>query len=349
MKPLRWLTAKWRSLSPRERRLISRAWNALVSVVVGILAKRAIRQLLVTGALVGAGSLATVTGSAILGNGGGFRPMNHHNLSSEIGAGSPVARDPIARAAAIAASQAAAKQTTTGRDSIPARAARATQQRGCRTSPVGNYSSRAGARPALLVVHYTVSSNRAGWGDVDAIVRYFGTPSSQASSHWVIDFEGNCAYIVSEQSKAWTQGWFNPWSLSVEFIATGKETVWPEPALRKGALVFADAAKRWGIPIRPALVDGCKVVSSGITDHEALGCGNSHTDVKPYFPMAKFIRYVKEAAGPAAPRPPLVRRPYTVCSWKTGPKPACANAVRAGEAVELRLRRGAQTVTVRRR
>lgn len=342
------LLAVWRSLSPKERKAISRAWNLLVTVVVGIAAQRMVQRLVISSVLVGAGAGATV-GVTSVADGDSFRPMAHANLSAELAPGTPVAEDPVVLAAALEASQAAAEETTSGPDQVlEPRTLAAPEQHGCKTDPVRNWSSRNGARPALGVVHYTVSRNQSGWDDVDAIRDYFDQSRSQASSHFVIDFEGHCAYIVHTARKAWTQGWFNPWSISIEFIAKGDERVWPEAALRRGARVLADQMKQYGIPVQPAIVSGCRVVRAGIIDHEALDCGNDHTDVKPYFPMGKFIRYVREAAGPVPkPRPPS--RPYRVCSWKAGAETVCANAKDAGSAVEVRLRRGHTMVSVRRR
>lgn len=349
---MKWLVSLWRSLKPSERKAIARAWNVLVTVVLGIVSQRVIRAIAPKAAIAAVGAAATLGGMEVAEQPDAYSPMAHANLSAEIPAGTPVGRDPLERAAAIAESQEAAEDTTAGPDDVPEpQTLAAFEQPGCVTKPVRNFSSRAGARPALLVAHYTVSPNRPGWGDVDGIVNYFNNRRAQASSHYVIDFEGHCAYLVRSTAKAWTQGFFNPWSISIEFIATGRERVWPDAALRKGARVFAAEAKRWGIPIRPAVVSGCRVVSAGITDHDALGCGNNHTDVKPHFPMARFMAYVRAAAGPAAvpkPRPPA--RPYRVCSWRPGWQTArCANAKDPGAAVELRLRRGHTKVGVTRR
>jgi N-acetyl-anhydromuramyl-L-alanine amidase AmpD len=64
------------------------------------------------------------------------------------------------------------------------------------------------------VLHYTVSPNRVGWSDVNAVVAEFANPAFQASSNYVIDGEGHCAYIVRESDKAWTQAAANPFAIS---------------------------------------------------------------------------------------------------------------------------------------
>jgi len=169
-------------------------------------------------------------------------------------------------------------------------------QDGCRTRLISNNTSARTATPSLFVEHYTVSPNRSGWDDMNAIWNWFNNPASQVSAHYIIDWEGNCYLIVPESVKAWTQGAFNSSALSIEFIATGTEaqSTWAskgDAGLRKGAKVTAASMKRWHIPLR--LVDpvGCTVVA-GYTDHNRLECDNSHHDVAPNFPWTKFKRYL---------------------------------------------------------
>ena len=166
----------------------------------------------------------------------------------------------------------------------PAVTLAAPEQSGCSTRLVRNYSSRNGRTPLLWVLHYTVSPNRPGLSDMDAVAAWFNNPRSQASSHYLIDNEGHCYLLVPESQKAWTQATFNPVSISVEVINTGREPSYAGRAgLRKLARVISDSAARWRIPIRKGAVRGCTVVRSGIIDHDALGqCGGGHTDIRPY-------------------------------------------------------------------
>jgi hypothetical protein len=308
------LRALWRSLTPSERKKLRLAGGLTASVVVSIM----IRVFLAAGISVGAG----YTGYAIAG-GGASSPTpvpavpigGHANLRDEL----PPAleHDPVAAAEAAIAAQEAAMAGTSGPDEVSdPRTLAEPEQRGCRSGPwVQNRDSRNGARPAMAQAHLTVSKNRPGWTDVDAIAAWFNNPRSQASSHYIVDAEGNCAYIVNEAYKAWTQGWFNPWSISIEFVhfsTTDPSEPWTEAQLRKGALVMADVSRRWGIPIRLVNPEGCNV-SAGITDHDRLECQNTHVDVgtregclfgcadsgvhRGTFPMTKFLAYVREAAG----------------------------------------------------
>jgi len=218
-------------------------------------------------------------------------------LRDEAPAGTTVAKSPDAQQKAINTSQTAAANTTTGPDVIPENTTLAApHQRGCLTRSVRNYSSRNGGRPALLVAHFTVSPNRPGWSDVDAVVGLFNNPRAQASSNYVVDNEGHCKYIVPETQKAWTQAFFNPWSISIEQINTGHEPTYAGVrGLRKIGLIFSDAGKRWGIPLRAGRVGNCRVLRSGIVQHKQLGgCGGGHVDIAPY-PVSRIVTAARHA------------------------------------------------------
>ena len=176
------------------------------------------------------------------------------------------------------------------------------QNYSCPYRPVRNRSSRGGAKVRLAVLHYTVSPNRPGTGDMAAIRGLFDRRSFSASSTYLMDFEGHCWQLVPESQKPWTQGNLNPWSISIEIIATGRESraQWlAAPIFRRGILasLWRDVHRRHGLPLRRGSAPGCGVTRTGWADHDQLGCGNNHTDVRPSFPYAVFQR---QLTGPAA-------------------------------------------------
>lgn len=179
---------------------------------------------------------------------------------------------------------------------------------GCRTSFVNNQSSRRGVRPQWQVLHYTVSPNRPGWSDVDAVVALFNRSSAQASSNFVIDSEGHCAYIVPIESKAWTQAAANPFSVSYEIIATGREQHYLEPAgVAKLKSVVREVAKRTGIPLQRGRADGCAPGRPGLMQHADFGvCGGGHVDIKP-FTVDQVIAELVAGAGPVNGRAASLR------------------------------------------
>lgn len=174
-----------------------------------------------------------------------------------------------------------AKKGTSGSNSPTPIAQGATfTQEGCRTIPVSNYSSRGSLRPGIGVAHYTVQRNVAGWSDVLAIVSLFNNPRYQASSNYIVDREGHCAYIVSEAAKAWTQGNMNSsTACSIEMVGDRNDNGYVGAGLAKSALIFKSCFKRWGIPVRRGATSGCNITRTGLVDHNELSCGNDHNDI----------------------------------------------------------------------
>lgn len=175
---------------------------------------------------------------------------------------------------------------------------------GCRTEFIPSYSSRHGVRPTIFTLHYTVSPNVPGWADVNSVVHLFSNPNNLASSNFVLDGEGHCAYIVPIEFKAWTQAGGNPFSVSVEVIDTGHETTYlPSPGMHELARIIEAVSARTGIPIRAGAVSSnCTPIRSGIVQHKDWGvCGGGHFDITP-FPVSPVVSAVTSLAH-AAQRP----------------------------------------------
>jgi hypothetical protein len=180
-------------------------------------------------------------------------------------------------------------------DPLPTAGASAGFQ-GCVTRFVRNQSGRGGIRPQWQVLHYTVSRNVSGWSDVNAIVALFDRSSAQASSNFVIDAEGHCAYIVPIESKSWTQAAANPFSVSYEIINSGSESTFMGAAgYARLKSVMTQVKNRTGIPLRAGTTRGCAPGSSGIVQHFDFGtCGGGHHDIKPFSKTA----VIKAVSGP---------------------------------------------------
>jgi hypothetical protein len=170
---------------------------------------------------------------------------------------------------------------------------------GCRTQFVVNQSSRVGVRPTQFWLHYTVSHNVVGWADVNAVVRLFNTPSFQASSNFIIDAEGNCAYIVPIENKSWAQAGANRFAISFEIIAYGNESTYlPKPGMDKLRSVLRVLSVRTGIPLVRGAVSNCTPVKSGIVHHYDGGvCAGGHHDINP-FSMNTVVKQITAGARP---------------------------------------------------
>lgn len=161
------------------------------------------------------------------------------------------------------------------------------------------YSDFSSVTPTEFCLHYTVSSNVSGWGDVRAIQSFFKNTRG-ASATYIADFEGHILQMVPLSNKAWTQGAFNPYCrASVEIIATGRETTaqWlASPLIKNGILssLARDVMRRYGLPLRFVDPVGC-AAPPGYTDHNHIECGNEHTDVAPAFPFSTFKKQITSA------------------------------------------------------
>ncbi len=192
---------------------------------------------------------------------------------------------------------------------------------GCRTSFVRNQSSRRGVRPTEQTLHYTVSPNTPGWRDVDAVNALFDRTSSQASSNFIIDAEGHCAYIVPIEAKAWTQAAGNPYSVSYEIIATGREARYLAPAgLARLRSVIREVSRRTSIPMRRGHVNACTPTRSGIIQHKDWGlCGGGHVDITP-FQIDDIVRQlVAGGSKPVTARDRVTCRKLT--AWRRAGRP----------------------------
>ncbi len=151
---------------------------------------------------------------------------------------------------------------------------------------VRNQSARAGSIDRI-VIHSTESHNRPGSGDIQAIVSWFDNPSAQASSHVIVDAEGQSARIVDDEKKAWTQAQYNSRALSIEQIGFAAQKSWPLEQYRETARWVAYWSLKWGVPI-----DATHVVT-----HASLGAaGGGHHDPGPGYDMAKLRRIAKRRA-----------------------------------------------------
>lgn len=107
---------------------------------------------------------------------------------------------------------------------------------------------RDGARPDLVVIHYTampsVALARARLCD----------PAAEVSAHWLLAEDGTCEQLVDEHLRAWhagAGGWgrvrdVNSRSIGIELANPG-DAPFPEPQMRALERLLADIMTRWSI------------------------------------------------------------------------------------------------------
>jgi hypothetical protein len=178
---------------------------------------------------------------------------------------------------------------------------------------VGNQGFRGGFTPELIVLHVTtgphgtkVVRDEPGIKDLAELGAYFDNPLTEVSSHVANDAEGNDARYVRDGRKAWTQVAFNAVGLSIEQIGSTayRRQNWLVnrlPQLEDTARWIAYWHRKWGIPIRRAVVSGGTVLEPGVATHKQLGRpGGNHSDPGPNYPFAYVLRLARTYAPPTA-------------------------------------------------
>lgn len=153
---------------------------------------------------------------------------------------------------------------------------------------VRNQSARS-TQPAVIVLHSTESTNRPGTGDLAAVVGWFNNPASQASSHVIVDNEGNAAQCVPDERKAWHVSSYNSLALGIEQIGQASQsgTSWTPQQIKKTAQYIAYWSKKYGIPITHS-------TKRGVCMHSDLGAaGGGHHDPGANYPFALVLQMAR--------------------------------------------------------
>ncbi len=107
---------------------------------------------------------------------------------------------------------------------------------------------RGGARPDLVVLHYTAMAS------AEAAVRWLCDPASNVSAHWLIDEAGRTTSMVDEAARAWHAGagaWgvcgdVNSSSIGIE-LANDGASPFPDAQMRALEILLCGIGARWSI------------------------------------------------------------------------------------------------------
>lgn len=178
------------------------------------------------------------------------------------------------------------EKTDTGPAGVLTGPLAADELEGCRTRFVQNFSQRT-RKIEVGVFHQTVSLDRPGYSDQDALTALANRRSSGVS--WAAQVggtDGLCTYNVPFKYKAWTQGSANSIAVGVEVNAYGTEPRYCSSKCRTTLVrIMRTVRDRYGVPLRRGLVRfnaACVpiVVRKGWIEHADLGsCGGGHVDV----------------------------------------------------------------------
>lgn len=108
---------------------------------------------------------------------------------------------------------------------------------------------RGGARPSLIVLHYTAMASAA-----EARARLCD-PAAEVSAHWLIAEDGRTEALVAEARRAWhagAGGWggiddVNSHSIGIELANSG-DAPFPEPQMAALERLLGAIMSRWSIP-----------------------------------------------------------------------------------------------------
>lgn len=161
-----------------------------------------------------------------------------------------------------------------------------------------NCSSRAGAKPAIIVLHSTESSNRSGASDLAGVASWFRNPAARASAHVIVDAEGQSARVVRDVLKSWACAGYNAVSLNIEQIGYASQGRWADAEIDEAARWIAHWSRKWRIPIRKGRTLGGRVIRKGVVTHSSLGTiGGGHSDPGKGYPLRKVLRRAKRFKG----------------------------------------------------
>lgn len=137
---------------------------------------------------------------------------------------------------------------------------------------------REGARPSLIVLHYTAMPTCA-----EAQARLCD-PAAEVSAHYLVSEAGRVAALVPEAARAWHAGagaWggvtdVNSHSIGIELANTG-DAPFPEPQMAALERILRETMARWAIP------------PQGVIGHSDMAPGRKR-DPGPRFDWRRLAR-----------------------------------------------------------
>lgn len=162
----------------------------------------------------------------------------------------------------------------------------------------------------LIVIHSMEAAEKGN--TAEAVAQYFhrgptgpdGKPRP-ASAHYCCDSDSVVACVHDDDQAAAAPG-ANRQGLHFELAGYARQSLkdwedeYSDALLRQAAALCAEKAKAYGVPVRWLMPDELARGMRGFTSHYNVSLAwkrSTHTDPGPGFPVGRFLRYVREAAG----------------------------------------------------
>lgn len=171
--------------------------------------------------------------------------------------------------------------------------------------------TRTEGRPIDVVVLHTMETAERS-DAAEAVARWFARPETAVSAHYCVDAD-TVVQCVREEDVAWHARGANASSIGIELAGyagqgpKGWDDDYSWAVLERAAALAADICARHAIPVRWVRAEGLRSGARGLTGHVEVSRAfrrSDHWDPGPAFPVARFLRLVRQAQKAVARPPP---------------------------------------------
>jgi len=165
-------------------------------------------------------------------------------------------------------------------------------------------------RPIHVVVIHTMETSERS-DAAEAVARWFARAETAVSAHYCVDAD-SVVQCVREEDVAWHARGGNASSIGIELAGyagqgpKGWDDDYSWAVLERAAALAADICARYAIPVRWVRAEGLRSGVRGLTGHVEVSRAfrkSDHWDPGPAFPVARFLRLVRQAQRVASARP----------------------------------------------
>lgn len=166
-----------------------------------------------------------------------------------------------------------------------------------------HYTRTGGRRVDVIVIHTMEAAE--GNSTAENVANYFARGTVVASAHYCID-NNSIVQCVREQDVAYHAPGANSNGIGLEHAGYARQSAgewadaYSDQMLHRSAVLAADLAKRYNIPVAWLSPADLKAGKRGFTSHANVSAAykkSTHTDPGPNFPVGKYLQYVQSNLG----------------------------------------------------